>query len=459
MYEVPMWLNIQFALAFSAIVFILDWVLWKVFQKVFPHHQTGLKKYIILAHKTLSISLIAYFWINAFFFSSLYPDSKLRSFVMRYFFLVYFCKAVGVAIAFLGDIFEKSWVLFRYFKNRLLAKVRFSPLQLERVGVRWSKKYFRKQSNNSPKADKKTSLQKDLMTRSAFLSKISLVSVGIPLGFTTYGAWLGVQDFRVRHIKIALPHLPKSFDGIRIGQISDIHIGSFLNTKTIQYGIETLLKEKPDVIFFTGDLVNAKSEEIKAHFASLATLKAPLGVFSVFGNHDYGDYAGFSTPKQQQQHLKEMTKAHQLLGWNLLRDENKSLTINAESIQILGSNNWGIRGRGSKYGDIQKTHQSSEDAVVKLLLSHDPSHWKAKVLPHYQDIDITFSGHTHGMQLGIDWQTLKWSPIQYIYDEWMDLYQVRNQYLYVNRGFGYADIFPTRVGILPELTLFTLIKS
>jgi hypothetical protein len=241
-------------------------------------------------------------------------------------------------------------------------------------------------------------------------------------------------------------------------QISDIHAGSFFNKRAVMGGVELILAQKPDVIFFTGDLVNYDTSEVKDYISIFQKLKAPQGVFSVLGNHDYGDYRFWKTWEDKNRNLQEMILAHKQLGWRLLVDESFMLKENQEQIAILGVGNWSRRGSFPKYGNLSKSYQTASEASVKLLLSHDPSHWDAQVR-QYADIDVTFSGHTHGSQLGLSWGESRWSPIQYLYEQWSGLYQKSNQYIYVNQGFGYSDIFPLRLGMPPEITVIELSKS
>jgi uncharacterized protein len=293
------------------------------------------------------------------------------------------------------------------------------------------------------------------ISRTEFLAKTSLMVGAIPLGLVSYGAAWGVSDYQITRKTVFLPNLPKAFEGLRIGQISDLHCSYLVQTANFARGIELLLKEKTDLIFFTGDLVNYETQEAKPFVKYLQKIKAPLGVFSSLGNHDYGDYRAWATDTQKAQNLQAMKDLQQFLGWNLLVDQASFLTENQEKIAILGVGNWGTRGRFPKYGKLSQAYQAAENAPIKLLLSHDPSHWDAQVLD-YQDINLTFAGHTHGMQLGIEWGSFRWSPIQYLYDQWSGLYQKNGQYIYVNRGFGFSDIFPSRVGILPEITVIEL---
>ncbi|MCU0353105.1 MAG: metallophosphoesterase [Cytophagales bacterium] len=296
------------------------------------------------------------------------------------------------------------------------------------------------------------------ITRSDFLLKAAAVAGAVPLLGVGYGILIGAHDYRIRRITLRLPNLPRAFDGMRIAQLSDIHSGSFFNKRAVTGGVDLLLREKPDVVFFTGDLVNNTASEVADYVPVFSKLKAPLGVFSTLGNHDYGDYVAWESALAKKQNLRDLMQAHRLMGWDLLMDENRRLAVDGEHIALIGVQNWGRR--FSQHGDLAKAYQGTEDAPVKLLLSHDPSHWDAQVRPQFPDIDAAFAGHTHGAQFGVEIGGVKWSPVKYAYKQWAGLYQEPNaagktQYLYVNRGFGYIG-FPGRVGMPPEITIFEL---
>ncbi len=325
---------------------------------------------------------------------------------------------------------------------------------LVRAG-KWTWQQF---SSNQPNisAPNTTEASRGDITRSEFLAKASLIAVAVPAATLGFGIISGAHDYKIRKVKIALPNLPASFDGIRLAQLSDIHSGSFFNKTAVQGGVDMLLQEKPDVVFFTGDLVNNESSEINNYFDVFKKVSAPLGVFSSTGNHDYGDYRSWPSVAARRQNFQALIEAHKLMGWDILMNENRYLELNGDKIAIIGIENWGTK--FSKHGDLKKAYQGTEDAATKLLLSHDPSHWDAQVRPEFSDIDVTFAGHTHGFQFGIEVGNFKWSPSQYIYKQWAGLYQTGPQYLYVNRGFGYIG-FTGRIGILPEITMFELVKA
>ncbi|UZJ64989.1 metallophosphoesterase [Sphingobacterium sp. KU25419] len=242
-----------------------------------------------------------------------------------------------------------------------------------------------------------------------------------------------------------------------IGQISDVHSGSFYNRKAVNGGVDLLLMEKPDTIFFTGDLVNNVASEMRDYQDIFSRVKADLGVFSSLGNHDYGDYYfGKEDSAAKRKNLQDLIQTHKVMGWDLLNDENRILKVNNEELAIIGVQNWGT-GRFPKHGDLKKALLGTEEQAVKLLLSHDPSHWRAQVLD--TDVDVMFAGHTHGMQFGVRLKNVQWSPAKYVYKEWAGLYREKeNKQLYVNVGYGFLG-YPGRVGILPEITIFELIKG
>ncbi|MFA6086846.1 metallophosphoesterase [Mucilaginibacter sp.] len=295
----------------------------------------------------------------------------------------------------------------------------------------------------------------DAIPRSEFLMKAGLLAGVVPLAAIKLSMAKGLYDYHVKYVDLYLPNLPKAFDGMRVGQISDIHSGSFYNKTAVKGGVEMLLKEKPDLVFFTGDLVNDSAWEMRGYQDIFSNVKAPLGVFSILGNHDYGDYGKWPSPAIKVQNHEGLIKCHKNMGWDLLVDEHRRLKVDGEEIGLLGIGNWGEMSRFPKYGRMDKAVKNTDDLPVKLLLSHDPSHWRAEVLPKYPQIDAVFAGHTHGMQFGVRTKEFQWSPIEYVYSEWAGLYREGNQQIYVNVGYGFAG-FAGRVGILPEITIFTL---
>lgn len=292
------------------------------------------------------------------------------------------------------------------------------------------------------------------ISRNEFLSKAAIAVGAVPAVTFAFGIISGAHDYRVEKISLQIPNLPKAFKGMRIAQVSDIHTGSFFNKTAVKGGVEMMMREKADVIFFTGDLVNNEAKEVKDYFEIFSKLKAPLGVFSTLGNHDYGDYVRWNSPAAKKQNLKDLMKAHELMGYDLLMDEHRFIEESGEKLAIIGVQNIGV-GRFPWYGNLGKAYAGTEEAATKLLLSHDPSHWNAEVTKKFKDIDVAFAGHTHGSQFGVKIGNFKWSPAQYIYKQWAGLYKEGEQQIYVNRGYGYLG-YPGRVGMPPEISVFTL---
>lgn len=294
------------------------------------------------------------------------------------------------------------------------------------------------------------------ISRLQFLMKAGAAVAAVPLAGMTWGVLNGAHDYRVRKLSVKLDKLPDAFRGLKIVQISDVHSGSFYNKAAVERGIDLLMQQKPDVVFFTGDLVNNTASEMENYKELFGRIKAPMGVYSTLGNHDYGDYVQWESREAKQENLNQLMAIHREMGWDLLMNEHRFLEKDGEKIAVIGIENWGAKGRFPKYGKMEQAYRGTEHAPVKLLLSHDPSHWDAQVRTSYPDIDIMFAGHTHGMQFGIESSILKWSPVKYMYEQWAGLYTNGQQHLYVNRGFGFIG-FPGRVGIWPEITLMELI--
>ncbi len=295
----------------------------------------------------------------------------------------------------------------------------------------------------------------DGISRSVFLSWLGLAAGTTLFGTLLYG-FSNQYKYHVNKIKIVFDNLPASFKGLRIVHISDVHSGSFMDKKAVQHGVDMIMEQQADLILFTGDLVNDKATEMKDYMDVFNQLKAPMGVFSTLGNHDYGDYVKWPIEGiSKEQNLLNVQQVHADLGWKLLMNEHVVIEKGGEQIAILGIENWGAKAKFPKYGNMNKAHAGTEKYPFKILLSHDPSHWDAQVKTEYPDVDLMLSGHTHGMQFGIEIPGFKWSPIQYVYKQWGGLYEDAKQKLYVNRGFGFLG-YPGRVGVLPEITVIEL---
>lgn len=420
--------RLPFIIAACILITAFDIYCFNALMAVFKNWKPKTKQIFGIFYWTFSVLLIA--GVFAGIFLNLFLT--LRAIILVAFFLTVACKMAMLPFLLIDDL------------RRLFIKL------------------FRRPSKAQP--DSAASPQpnnlktEESISRSEFLVKAGLVAAAVPLTSLSWGIISGAYDYQIRKVNLILPNLPKAFDGITMAQISDIHSGSFYNKTAVKGGVEMLLAEKPDFVFFTGDLVNNLTNEVKDYQDIFSKVKAPLGVYSSLGNHDYGDYYfGKESSPAKVKNLKDMVDVHKIMGYDLLMNENRRLKVDGEEIGILGIENWGM-GRFPKYGKMELAVQNTDDLPVKLLLSHDPSHWRGEVLEKYPQIDAMFSGHTHGMQFGVRLKEYQWSPVQYIYKEWAGLYQEQKQQLYVNVGYGFLG-YPGRVGVLPEITVFTLKRA
>lgn len=298
----------------------------------------------------------------------------------------------------------------------------------------------------------------DGISRSAFLSWLGLAAGTSLFGSLIYG-FHNKYNYRVKRVQLSYDNLPPGFHGVKIVHFSDVHSGSFMNKKAVAHGVEKIMAENGDMVIFSGDLVNDRATEMNDYIDVFDKVKAPMGVYSTFGNHDYGDYARWPYEGvTKEQNLANLAKIHEQLGWRLMMDEHIPLEKNGDKIALIGIQNWSAKARFPKYGNMKKAYAGTENYPFKILISHDPSHWDAEVRPEYGDVDLMLSGHTHGMQFGVEIPGFKWSPVQYMYKEWDGLYEEGKQKLYVNPGFGFIG-YPGRVGILAEITVLELVNS
>ncbi|WEK19005.1 MAG: metallophosphoesterase [Candidatus Pedobacter colombiensis] len=411
----------------SVFLLIFDYYCYRAILSVFKKWKPSTKKLFTILWWTYTIGLVL--GVFAGIYLNLYLT--IRAVILVAFFLTVGCKLVMLPFLLIDDLRRGIIKLLRLCSKQKPAGVALPTTPISRA---------------------------EPISRSAFIVKAGILTAAVPLASLSWGIVSGAYDYKIKRKTLILPNLPKAFDGIKMGQISDIHSGSFYNRKAVLGGVEMLLGEKPDFIFFTGDLVNDMASEMRDYQDIFSKVKAPLGVYSTLGNHDYGDYHFGKAPSPAKaRNLQDVIKTHKLIGWDLLMNENRRLKIDGEEIGILGIENWGM-GRFPKYGRMDLAVKHTDDLPVKLLLSHDPSHWRGQVLEKYPQIDAMFSGHTHGMQFGVRTERFQWSPVQYIYKEWAGLYQEQRQQLYVNVGYGFLG-YPGRVGILPEITIFELKRA
>lgn len=291
--------------------------------------------------------------------------------------------------------------------------------------------------------------------RRAFVSKIALGLASIPFASILYGMTKGKYNYQIVKHHLFFDDLPAAFDGFTITHISDVHSGSFDNPEKIAHGMALINEQKSDMICFTGDLVNNVAEEMDRWIADFKSLKAPFGKFSVLGNHDYGEYVKWKTKEEKEVNFEAVKGVHPKIGFKLLLNEHVSIEKEGQQIELIGVENWGVRFK--KAGDLSKASQKVAKDAFKIVMSHDPSHWDHEIKEHPSNYHVTLSGHTHGMQFGIEIPGFKWSPVQYIYKRWAGIYQEAGRYINVNRGFGFLA-FPGRIGIWPEISVITLRK-
>ena len=350
-----------------------------------------------------------------------------------------------------GDLWINIWFgytfAFMIFKLCLFMFWIFDDvLRLIQITFRWISHLWQKPSSRV-----------QLLERRKFIGQLGLGVASLPFVSMLYGITKGKYNFKIKEIELAFRNLPKAFDQLKIVHVSDIHSGSFDDYDEVKRGVALIKEQQADLFLFTGDLVNNQAEEIIPYKSLFEQIKPPLGKFSTLGNHDYGTHKQWKNIYEKEENLKRLFQHQKDMGFQLLNNKTVSITKGDEKIDIVGVENWGNPPFPQK-GDLDQALKNTDPHHFKILLSHDPTHWDEKVISHPQHIDLTLSGHTHGMQFGVEIPGFKWSPSKYIYKRWAGLYQKAEQYLYVNRGFGFLG-FPGRVGIWPEITVITLKKG
>lgn len=291
--------------------------------------------------------------------------------------------------------------------------------------------------------------------RRLFISQLAILLASIPASALFIGMLRGKYSYKVINHELSFNNLPLDFNGFRVAHVSDFHCGSFDNKEKLAYGINMINQQHPDIILFTGDMVNNIAKEILPWKKLISSLNAPYGKYAVLGNHDYGDYVRWDTDEEKKENLKQLISHLEDMGFKVLLNNAIKINKKESSISLIGVENWGS-GKFKKNGDLDLALKDVDPADFKILMSHDPSHWEKQVITHKEHIDLTLSGHTHGMQFGIEipgW--IKWSPIQYRYKYWAGVYKEQNKFINVNRGFGFLA-YPGRVGIYPEISILDL---
>lgn len=403
-----------------AILLAIDIYSFQAVRTLTQHLSPGLRKGIhVFFWSITAITLISL--IAAVYFDFFSWPKWVRIYLFAFLVMFYFAKLLFIPFLIVDDLVRLGkWIAYRFGNPA-------APVAPGEAGI----------------------------TRSEFLSQVGLFFATVPIVSLSYGMIFGGTHYKVRRLSLRFPNLPKAFDGLKILQFSDTHVGTFLSNEPFARAVKMMMDERADIIFFTGDLVNNRTDEIEPFINTFKKVKAPLGVFSILGNHDYGDYMNWDSEAEKEADREAMYEAHKRMGWQLLRNENRIIEREGEKIAIAGSENWGKHHRFPKYGHIQNTLAGLAGIPFTIMLSHDPSHWEGQIIDYPHPVDLTLSGHTHGMQFGIDTKWLKWSPVQYFYKQWAGLYHKGRHYLYVNRGLGYLG-YPGRAGIRPEITVITL---
>jgi predicted MPP superfamily phosphohydrolase len=415
--------NSGFVWIIAGFMIMLDIYVYQAVKVVLPASSPRLRMAIIIAYWVVSVVSIALIILLPYTKFETWPK-LLRTYL--------FAAVVGL------------------FFSKIIASLFFAIDDVRRGGT-WVVNQF------STKPDSTEVGQSNGISRSAFLSWAGLIMGGGLFSTLMYG-FNNKYRYHVNRLRLSFQNLPEAFKGLKIVHISDIHSGSFTDKHAVQRGVDKILKEKPDLILFTGDLVNDRASEMTEYMEIFSQLKAPLGVYSVLGNHDYGDYVAWESREAKIANLERLKEVHKELGWRLLMNEHVVLEKETDKIALLGIENWSGKGNFGRYGKMNLAHPGADSYPFKILMSHDPSHWDAEVRKLYPDIDLMLSGHTHGMQFGLEMPGFKWSPVQYFYKQWAGLYETGNQKLYVNRGYGFIG-YPGRVGILPEISVIELGKA
>lgn len=406
---------------------LLDFYLWTIVRKRIFTYNKVLKHAIALLYWSPLIALSGVMLANVF-----WPQQQWNQLFRTYLFGVIFS-------VFVGKLFPAIFML-AYDSVRFLWRI---------LKTIFSKKLLAEEAEKA---------ERSKLSRRKFVGNMALISGGVIIATMFTGMFRWVHQFNIRTQAVRVKGLKNAgFNGYRIAQISDMHLGSWADSDSLQRAVDEVQALKPDMIVFTGDLVNYRTEEAHRFKDILKQLQAKDGVFTILGNHDYGDYVNWPSRKEKQENLSALFNFYNDIGWKLLRNEHVIIEKDSEKLALIGVENWSQNNRFPRYGDIIKASKGIGNVDGKILLSHDPSHWKAIVTEKHKDIDLMLAGHTHGFQFGIEIPGIKWSPAQYLYEHWAGMYinSDTEQQLYVNRGIGSIG-YPGRIGILPEITLLTI---
>jgi predicted MPP superfamily phosphohydrolase len=378
-------------------------------------------RWVLITYQVISVLLLVFIVYSFTQFDRSVGQTAYTMFTMGLMLMVYVPKIVITLILFGEDIFRIGASILNYFMY------------------------------NAPR--------KEIMPeRRKFISQVALGLAAVPFLSLIYGIFEGKYNFKVFRQTIFFPDLPDAFDGFKITQISDVHSGSFDNTEKINYAIDLINQQESDMILFTGDIVNTHAKEMHPWIDVFNRIKDyKYGKFSILGNHDYGEYVTWPSEKQKDENFQAIKDLYGQIGFKLMLNEHAYIHKENDKIALIGVENWGVNFK--KAGDLNKASAGVAQDDFKILMSHDPSHWDAEIKEHPKNFHLTFAGHTHGMQFGIEIPGyFKWSLAQYIYKQWAGLYENLGRYIYVNRGFGF-HAYPGRVGIMPEITVIELKKG
>jgi len=413
---------------FIVLIVLVDFYLWSSVKKQVFNYRYWLRFLIIFVY-WLPLILLSAMLVSSAFIPIVNWNDVLRTYMVGIVLVFYTAKLLPISFLVLADAVRITQKLFI-------------------IGKKDSRQQFLEEK------------KQEGITRNKFLQYIGFVSGGLVLGTMFIGMFKWAYEFRIIREKIKLPALSSDFNGFKIVQISDMHLGSWSSKKPLQRAVDLINELNPDLILFTGDLVNYATKEVEGFEDVLTQLKAKYGVFAVLGNHDYGNYVTWPSKEAKQENMNDLYAFFDNVGWKLLNNENIIITKKTGSLALIGVENWGANPRFPKYGDIDKAIIGTEDADVKILMTHDPSHWEEVIIPGNYNIDLSLSGHTHGFQVGLETKDIKWSPAQYMYKHWAGLYEDDNKsgsYIYVNRGLGSIG-YPGRIGMLPEITVIELVS-
>jgi len=409
---------------FMVLLFLADIYLWSsVRKKIFSN--TIWLRVIIISVYWLPFLMVVFMMVGAVFVPIIDWSDVFRTYWLGFILVFYTAKLLPVFFLLIADLIQVVNKLFRLLN----------------------------------KDERQNIVNKDEgMSRSKFLQYLGFVSGGLVMGTMFMGMFKWVYEFMVFEQKIKIKNIPIGFKGFKIVQISDMHLGSWTNPKPLEQAVEMINAMNADIVVFTGDLVNFSTREAFKFEDTLKKVKAKRGVYTILGNHDYGDYVKWPDAKSKEKNMLDLYSFYKRIGWKLLNNENEIFETAEASLALIGVENWGANPRFPRKGDMVKATKGTEDANVKVLLSHDPSHWDKVVLPKHKDIDLMLAGHTHGFQFGYEGKNIKWSPAKWLYKNWAGLYTdvSTGNYLYVNRGIGSIG-YPGRIGILPEITLIELV--